>query len=154
MGAFGLMGWRQSSRKLAGVESARQAIAHDLAVHQAELERIKFSEARLRNANLNTFLYSDHTEESREPSINAAAKVGADVNAPRSGAVYATLSEPPSQTFSPGLGQPLPIDSNRTAHLPNHSPGSEPLDQLLKQLHQLSEQVEELRGGSGNRLAA
>jgi hypothetical protein len=150
MGAFGLMGWRQSSRKLAGAEAARQALAHDLAIHQAELERIKFSEARLRSANLNTFLYPTHTEES---SVSAASKVGAEVNAPRPNTVSTALSDPPSQAFSPGFSQPVPIDSSHAAHLPTHSHGSEPLDQLLKQLHQLSEQVEELRGRD-NRLAA
>jgi len=152
LGTFGLIGWRQSSRKLAAVESARQALAHDLAVHQAELERIKFSEARLRSANLNAFLYPAQTEES---SISAASKVGAEVNAPRPETMSTAISEPPSQPFLTGFNQPVPIDSDRAAYMPNHhAPGSEPLDQLLKQLHQLSEQVEELRGRSDNRLAA
>jgi hypothetical protein len=59
VGVFGLMGWRQSARRVVEAESARQEIAHNLAVHQAELERIKFSEARLRSQNLSAFLQSD-----------------------------------------------------------------------------------------------
>lgn len=152
LGTFGLMGWRQSSRKLAGIESARQALAHDLAVHQAELERIKFSEARLRNANLNTFLYPAQAEKF---STNEASQVRAEMSVPRPETVSAAMSEPPSQSFPTGFNQPVPIDSNFAAYVPNHhAPGSEPLDQLLKQLHQLSEQVEELRGRADNRLAA
>ncbi len=129
LGAFGLMGWRQSSRKLAGVESARQVMARDLAVHQAELERIKFSEARLHNADLNTFLYQGQAEKV-VPSHNV------------------------DQPFANGFSQPIAIDSGRTAHAPSPEASSEPLEQLLNQLHQLSEQVEELRGRSGDRLAA
>jgi hypothetical protein len=153
LGAFGLMGWRQSSRKLAGVESSRQAMAHDLTVHQAELERIKFSEARLRNANLNAFLYQGQAEEA---DVSTASKIALEskLARPEAGVTSPSIGQPAGQPFANGFSQPIAIDSSRAAYAPSHAPGSEPLDQLLKQLHQLSEQVEELRGRSGNRLAA
>lgn len=153
LGAFGLMGWRQSSRKLAGVESARQTMAHDLTVHQAELERIKFSEARLRNANLNAFLYQGQAEEA---GVSTASKISLEPKLARPEAVVAShdMGQPVGQPFANGFSQPIAIDSGRAAHIPIPEAGSESLDQLLNQLHQLSEQVEELRGRSGNRLAA
>lgn len=158
LGAFGLMGWRQSSRKLAGVESARQAMARDLAVHQAELERIKFSEARLRNANLNAFLYPGQAEE---VDASTASKISLEPKLVRPEAVVTspTNGQLAGQPMANVFSQPIAInsslvDSSRAVYTPSPEAVSEPLDQLLKQLHQLSEQVEELRGRSGNRLAA
>ena len=55
-GVFGMMGWRNSVRKLAQVKGESDGFAHDLAVYQAELERIKFSESRLQAQSLAAFL--------------------------------------------------------------------------------------------------
>ncbi|MGB7313108.1 MAG: hypothetical protein WA939_09265 [Nodosilinea sp.] len=158
LGAFGLMGWRQSSRKLAGIESARQTMAHDLTLHQIELERIKFSEARLRNVNLNAFLYQGQAEEM---DASAASKMSLEPKLPRSEAAITSpsMSQLAGQPFANGFSQPIAIDSSRIngsreAYAPIPEAGSEPLDKLLHQLHQLSEQVEELRGRSENRLVA
>ncbi len=153
LGAFGLMGWRQSSRKLVGVESARQVMARDLAVHQAELERIKFSEARLRNANLNSFLYQGQPQEA---VVSTASKISLEPKLARPEAIVppTNIGQAVGQPFTGGFSHPLAIESSSPTYAPSHEPGPEPLDQLLNQLHQLSEQVEELRGRSGNRLAA
>lgn len=151
LGAFGLMGWRQSSRKLAGMESARQAMARDLAVHQAELERIKFSEARLHSANLSAFLYPDQVEAAS--GMSAVSSAGSEVKSPRSEMVSAVTASTPSQPVAKGFSQPMTIESSRTALASPYGANPEPLDQLLSQLHHLSEQVEELRGRSDNRLA-
>ncbi|WOD38617.1 hypothetical protein [Nodosilinea sp. E11] len=159
-GAFGLVGWRQSSRKLSALESARQAMAHDLAIHQAELERIKFSEARLRSANLTPFL---HLSQGSEPvSLGQASKLVPEAALVPADSVPAASAAMGYQSQSVGNGLAQPMEAQLVSMDSNQSPGSrsnelaqEPLDQLLSQLHQLSQQVEELRGGSStNQLAA
>jgi hypothetical protein len=52
------------------------------------------------------------------------------------------------------LVQPVALEIPRSVYESSLEPGHEPLENLLQQLHQISQQVEELRGRPSNQLAA
>jgi hypothetical protein len=152
LGVFGLVGWRQSARRVAEAESARQEMLRSLTAHQAELERIKFSEARLRSQNLTAFL---------QPGVDGAALAPAPNGAePYASAVVgmgSTASQPSFAAATAEVSQNVPtpvetLDSQKTFEA-LAQPRHESLENLLHQLHQISKQVEELRSGS-NQVAA
>ena len=158
LGIFGLMGLRQSTRKIAEAESAQQEIVRSLAVNQAELERIKFSEARLRSQNLNAFLQPAFAE-------TPVAQISGTSQSVSREAFSKAISEVPPSYAQPGrlsamlespqeLVQPVALEIPRSVYESSSEPGHEPLENLLQQLHQISQQVEELRGRPSNQLAA
>ncbi|NMF84919.1 hypothetical protein [Nodosilinea sp. P-1105] len=148
MGIFGLLGWRHSARKLATVESNNAELTRSLTIHQAELERIKFSEARLGLHDLKPFL---------QPDLPLAAAAEDLVMPPEPQvqplpvAAAVNPAEPPlemvyGKASAPVYGSPQGGSARQTA--------AEPLESLLQQLQQLSQQVEELRGHRTGNLAA
>ncbi len=164
LGVFGLIGWRQSARKVAGAESERQDVLRSLAVYQAELERMKFSEARLRSQNLSAFLSpeldSTVVQSSGSPEtvpVDASSRAASETQSSYShiGLVTAPAMRPNMALEDPqGLVQPVALEGHRPIYESGSGQGHEPLENLLQQLHQISQQVEELRGRSSNQLAA
>ena len=159
LGVFGLVGWRQSARKIASTESDRQNLVHSLAVHQAELERIKFSQARLRSQNLSGFLQPelenmplDRTNEFQEAvALEVAAKVAAELRSsvPPVGVAVRPSPMEEAQRFDQAVSL-----GSKAVRASEPDRGAEPLESLLQQLQQISKQVEEMRGHDGNQLAA
>ncbi|TVP65085.1 MAG: hypothetical protein EA342_15030 [Leptolyngbya sp. LCM1.Bin17] len=151
MGIFGLLGWRHSARKVASVESNNVELAKSLAIHQAELERIKFSEARLGSHDLRPFLQPDlplasasedlvMLSEPQEQPLPVAAAINPSTK------VDLPLEMIYGKASAPVYGSAQEVVVNQTA--------PEPLDSLLQQLQQLSQQVEELRGHRNGNLVA
>lgn len=164
LGVFGLVGWRQSARKIASAESDRQNLAHSLSVHQAELERIKFSEARLRSQNLSGFLQPEFASPPVVQSngfheavaLEVAAKVAAESHSsvPPMGFAVAPAAHPNPMPKEPQSFDQSAILGVKSVRASGPEAGAEPLESLLQQLQQISKQVEELRGNGGNQLAA
>lgn len=166
LGVFGLVGWRQSARKIASSESDRQNLAHSLSVHQAELERIKFSEARLRSQNLSGFLQPEiaslpvaQSNDFQEAvALELAAKAAAESRSPVppmsfvvAPSVRPSALPEESQSFDQVASLGAAVNP---VHVSAPDTVAEPLESLLQQLQQISKQVEELRGHGGNQLAA
>lgn len=70
-GILGMGGWRSAARRSEAEKAKSSELERNLSAYQAELERIKFSEARLRAANLETFLAPQHTPTA-QPALNPA----------------------------------------------------------------------------------
>jgi hypothetical protein len=167
VGVFGILGWRNSARKLSNTVAANADLSKNLDVHKAELERIKFSEARLRTQDLNQFLQADSTPWTA-PQAPLPAKAATKGNieivdaepvipmhhiAPPepSPAKLAHAMKPAvmaSSLSSAGKG----LESRPT--VVSMSAEQEPLESLLSQIQQLSRQVEELRSRSSTQIAA
>lgn len=161
-GVFGMLGWRNSVKKLSKVEHQTSDLARNLAIHQAELERIRFSESRLKAQNLSPFLASSPAAnfhpKAPEPISASEFAFGMTTQQP---AVPASLESQPSlhqvqapEVHRPSAPQPVPANGfvNQVPS-PTEQRG-EVLDQLLQQINQLSQQVEELKGGNPDGLAA
>jgi hypothetical protein len=162
-GIFGVMGWQNSVRKLSKIEGQSSDLARDLAIHQAELERIKFSESRLKAQNLTAYLAPTDSVS----SLTAQVTPFPTHSMPSFEAVAKEASSNPhfenQRTLEP---QPLPHAqrpfsstqvSLRNVEGPVESPSDqkgEVLNSLLQQLNQLSQQVEELKSTKTNGLAA
>ncbi|MFM7220431.1 MAG: hypothetical protein ACKO21_09505 [Nodosilinea sp.] len=159
VGVFGVLGWRHSANKLAGSESSKEDLAKSLTAYQSELERIKFSESRLRTQQLSAFLQpselaSRAPEEQREPVA---------VVQPQSIVKPLHRSEQQLDT-SHHLAISAQPNPATIAHSKSYTTGlsrqivseveHEPFENLLSQLHHLSRQVEDLKNSSSSRLAA
>ena len=151
-GLFGMFGWQAANRKLSKVASESSNVARDLAIHQAELERIKFSEARLQGQNLTAFLQPSSNapvvnQTNHAPSGLGGANiphVGQTMPAPiRYQPVSASVYQP-TATFV-AQGQPAAEE---------FEPKGDALSSLLVQLNHLSQQVEELQSRQTSGLAA
>ncbi|HIK45592.1 MAG TPA: hypothetical protein IGR64_12020 [Leptolyngbyaceae cyanobacterium M65_K2018_010] len=157
VGVFGVLGWRDSAQKLAGSESTKAELAKRLASHQAELERIKFSESRLRTQDLTAFL---QPSESAWVGIEAP-KATIATPEPSLGKSTKHLEQGEVNYHAKGIGQPETNGHSHGKFNANHSNlngahhgEQEPLESLLSQLQHLSRQVEELRNNSASQWAA
>ena len=167
VGVFGILGWRNSARKLANTAAVNADLSKTLDVHKAELERIKFSEARLRTQDLSQFLKAD-SESWEAPQTAPLPR-----KAPKSN-IEIVEAEPviPMHHIAPPEPSPAKLahamkptvmasslslaDKGVESH-PTVVPMAaeqEPLESLLSQIQQLSRQVEELRGRSSSQIAA
>ncbi len=163
VGVFGVLGWRHSVSKLAGSESLKADLAKSLTAYQAELERIKFSESRLRTQKLGAFL--EPSESSLEAIYQGFGEQKDSV---------ATV-QPQSMVKSLHRSEPqldghhhLAVSAQPTSAAVSHGKAystspmrpsvaeveHEPFENLLTQLHHLSRQVEDLKNSSTSQLAA
>lgn len=147
VGVFGVLGWRNSARKLVSAEATKGDLSKNLATYQAELERIKFSDARLRTQNLSGFLQPESSwVEPSEPVLTVAAapqpvksvhRVPQPLAQPRVSVVTAQPTAVPS-----GYAK---VEPSEPARPTPSDPRQESLETVLTQLQYLSRQVEELR---------
>jgi hypothetical protein len=161
-GVFGLSGWRNSVRKLSNIESQSSHLAQDLAIYQAELERIKFSESRLKAQNLTAYL-APQSDAGFGPAGSTPSPVAmvAHTGGENESGLSAGLDSHRAlyQVLSPDIQQPLP---NPAVQPKSHDNGvqshgaenGETLNHLLQQINQLSRQVEALQSGKSDGLAA
>lgn len=159
-GIFGIMGWQHAVRKLAKFEGNSSDLAHELAIHRAELERIKFSESRLKAQNLSEFLPASHSfrshlaEATRNPESAFAtltSHAAHDIELDPARGLCQAPSSNGSQVPDSNLTQPLhPMPELRS----ESDPKGEAITSLLQQLNQLSQQVEKLRDNNADGLAA
>lgn len=161
VGIFGVLGWRNSARKLVSAEASKSDLTKNLATYQAELERIKFSDARLRTQNLSGFLQPETAWAApaspvvavpapvvEPPAIMPLHRVPQPLAQPQ---VVTNVAHPDAAV--PAISHPKPT----FAEVPHAVPveeSAEPLESLLSQLQSLSRQVEELRNHSSRHLAA
>jgi hypothetical protein len=163
VGVFGLLGWRNSGQKLASTTEAKDDLSKRLAAHQSELERIKFSDARLTSQDLSQFLHTDPAWPAptvvSPPSPSSNIQIVSDqpvlpmhyIESPATSPAKLAHAMKPSvvsAVISPTMAavESRPSDSPAVAQ--------EPLDSLMSQIQQLSRQVEELRSHSSPRIAA
>jgi hypothetical protein len=163
VGVFGLLGWRNSGQKLASTTEAKDDLSKRLAAHQSELERIKFSDARLTSQDLSQFLHTDPAWPAptvvSPPSPSSNIQIVSDqpvlpmhyIESPATSPTKLAHAMKPSvvsAVISPTMAavESRPSDSPAVAQ--------EPLDSLMSQIQQLSRQVEELRSHSSPRIAA
>ncbi len=158
-GVFGLMGWQNSARRLSQVKQQSDNLARNLAVHQTELERIKFSESRLQAQNVTSFLparsLSEGIPSSVQPSEPAFARAATHSDHGM------RTEEPAGFRYTPSLKDyqtapdvsAQPLQQMQILH-PEPAPQGEVLTSLVQQLNHLSRQVEELRNSDTNGLAA
>jgi hypothetical protein len=156
VGVFGVLGWRHSARKLSTIESNKAELTKTLAVHQAELERIKFSDARLRNQNLNAFLQPETPWQKASGPIPPSSIVDVQPAMPVHSLTQPEVSHQPFTPAKPNAGsvnpsRPISVESSRYS---DPEMTHEPIESLLSQLQHLSHQVEELKKHSATRLAA
>jgi hypothetical protein len=156
VGVFGVLGWRHSARKLSTIESNKAELTKTLAVHQAELERIKFSDARLRNQNLSAFLQPETPWQEASGPMSTHPRVEAQpampvhrLTQPEVSHQQFTSVKPDAVVINPS--RPMPMESS---HYSGSEMTHEPLESLLSQLQHLSHQVEELKKRSATQLAA
>lgn len=166
IGVFGVLGWRNSSRKLSNTAATNDTLAKSLAAHQAELERIKFSETRLRTQDLGQFLQPESTwaapanprpNYSLERPSSKIEIVESDPIIP----VHCIAPPSPSpvklaHAMKPGVTAAFTQPGKAVATQPNEAlePSLEPIENLMTQIQQLSRQVEELRNHSSGHMAA
>jgi cell division protein FtsB len=163
VGVFGILGWRNSARKLSNTAATNADLSKTLAAHQAELERIKFSEARLRTQDLNQFLQSDPTWPAptapSHPLPSSKIQIVHDQPAIPMHQVAPPAPSPAklAQAMKPSVVPTVIVPT--MAAVESHSSTSsaatqEPLESLVSQIQQLSRQVEELRSHSATRMVA
>ena len=165
-GVFGILGWQNSARKLSRIQGESTELARELAIHQAELERIKFSESRLKTQSLATFLIPDTAPNPGRgagvaglPQMQTAVASKADdlsTTSPQPEHLLQQVSMVQGQgnlqqSFTPNTPQPFVENGTPQSGI---EPKGEILTNLLHQLSQLSQQVEELRDTKTNGLAA
>jgi hypothetical protein len=163
-GVFGILGWRTSVQKLSEIESQSSTLTKDLVTYQAELERIKFSESRLRAQNLTPYLdpssnlaFAATTPEAVRPSYEVVTDKAAipSQDSAQSKDLHRTV-DPWQVRYSP---RPLSLRQKSLSTTvepvsPVVDPQGEVLTNLLQQLDQLSRQVEDLRQGNSSGIAA
>lgn len=165
VGVFGILGWRNSARKLSSTAATNADLSKTLSAHQAELERIKFSEARLRTQDLSQFLQPDPTWPAPLPTAPShplpSSKieiVEAQPAIPMHRVAPPTISPAKlAHAMKPSVASTVITPSMAAMEsLPSASPAAtqEPLDSLVSQIQQLSRQVEELRSHSSPRMVA
>lgn len=178
---MGFSGWRQSARKSEVAESKLSSLQREMLAQQVELEKVKFSESRLRSQQLDAFLAPAPEDAVHRPPIaamptrtaqpSAAAASKAQAAAPKVAETIPYVSYP-QQTNSAAIGINA-VKEKATMALsaaqsyasysrPNDVVGEEladapkgtQLEQLLNQLKELTSQVEELRTSKPNQMAA
>jgi hypothetical protein len=155
-GVFGMLGWQTANKKLSKVANESSNLARDLAIHQAELERIKFSEARLQGQNLTAFLQPSPDTPLVGQAFYAASTIGVtDVPHTPQTASGLILNQPASTAVhQPVVPAEVPLPAQVQTIPKQSEPKSEVLNSLLQQLNQLSQQVEELQSSQTKGMAA
>lgn len=175
---MGFSGWRQSARKSEAAESKLSSLQREMLAQQVELEKVKFSDSRLRSQQLDAFL-APAPEEAHRPPIAAmptrmaqtsAAPMAKAPAAPKPAAAVPYVSYP-QQTAAAAELNPVKdkammalsaAQSYASYSRPNDGVGEDTagapkgtqLEQLLNQLKELTNQVEELRTSQPNQMAA
>lgn len=149
LGILGFSGWRQASRKAEAAESQIANLQKELLFQKGELERIKFSETRLRAQNLDVFI-----------EAKPAMSVGEALSMPQPAArVAAPVAAKPSYSVetAPAIASLTP--AHAYDKLPSHKAevtqaSDKQLDHLMQQLQVLTSQIEQMRGAGSTRVAA
>ena len=163
VGVFGILGWRNSARKLSSTAATNADLSKTLAAHQAELERIKFSDARLRNQDLSQFLQADSAWPA--PSAPSRPRPSSNIEIVEAQPVIPMHRVAPPEISTTKLAHAMKpsivpatiaqagkVVESRSSESP--AVAQEPLESLMSQIQQLSRQVEELRSPSSTRMAA
>jgi len=164
-GVFGILGWRTSVRKLSEIESQSSTLTKDLVTYQAELERIKFSESRLRAQNLTPYLEPSSTPAFEATPPEAATCSSYEIVTEKAAMLSGENAQKTDlrRTVDPWQVRYSlrPLSLRQQSSAPTVEPASpsvdsqgEVLTNLLQQLDQLSQQVEDLRQGKPGGLAA
>jgi hypothetical protein len=176
---MGFSGWRQSARKSEAAESKLSSLQREMLAQQVELEKVKFSESRLRSQQLDAFL-APAPEEAHRPPIAAMPTRMAQTSpapmakaqaAPKPAAAVPYVSYPQQAAAAAVELNPVKdkammalsaAQSYASYSRPNdvvgedttEAPKGTQLEQLLNQLKELTNQVEELRTSQPNQMAA
>ncbi|MFH7242239.1 MAG: hypothetical protein ACHWZW_05240 [Spirulina sp.] len=164
VGVFGILGWRSSARKLSNTVATNADLSKSLDVHKAELERIKFSEARLRTQDLSQFLQADSTSWAASPAPRPTRVPKSNIEIVDAEPVIPMHRIAPPEPSPAKLAHAMKPAASGLSQVgkgfesrPSVAPvvaEQEPLESLLSQIQQLSRQVEELRSRSSTQMAA
>ncbi|WP_346291431.1 hypothetical protein [Sphaerothrix gracilis] len=155
-GILGINGWRLAATQSEVEKEKSSKLERSLSSYQAELERIKFSEARLKAQNLEDFLEPQPAPVAQLAATPASRFSSATVSEaplvePTAVAVSsdAISHDPKTLTMVPKIeGADLPSRSTQSAASENQ------IDLLLHQLQDLATQVEHLRANNSGKMAA
>lgn len=155
LGILGISGWRHAASKAEAAEAQVSKLQKELLFQKGELERIKFSEARLQAYNLDSFVEA-------KPAMVAkpTMSVGEALSMPQPAAKMPT----PVAARSSYRVETTPAIANLASEYTySQPPASKPeatqdsdnqLNQLMQQLQVLTSQIEQMRETGSERLVA
>ncbi len=139
---FSILGvgrWRSAVQKARTLEKQVSSLQHDLLIHRSELEHFKFSQQRLQAHRLNAFIGLDSEKKLQLDSTRAHSNV-----APITPVI--AKSQEHSRVNQNAQNSLPPAEKTKAS--------DEQLEQLLKQVHVLSAQLEQLQSTQSRRLIA
>ncbi|NJL86722.1 MAG: hypothetical protein HC886_13300 [Leptolyngbyaceae cyanobacterium SM1_1_3] len=157
MGIFGIGGWRFAASKSEAEKAKASELERSLTTYQAELERIKFSEARLKAQNLEGFL-EPHNPSVAQMAVTPAARISSPIHSEPEMVQHRQVSVVQgdllvNDTKTLMIVPELENGKAQISHGQSTAPENQ-IDLVLHQLRDLAAQVEDLRSGNSNKLAA
>lgn len=154
LGTFSLLAWRQATQKLLIAQADQADLTEELIACKTELERIKFSANRLQDKNLAELMgFEVIHQEKPQTRGGKLAEFNAYTMEPAEGIVSTQTIRTDKVALQPDTVDGQHHHFPRRHRSQHHRENDDAFEQLFSQLHQLSEQVKELRRNEEDQVA-